>query len=40
MYRLLLVDDEKIERNGILFLMRQLHLQLQITEAARRVDAR
>ncbi len=39
MYRLLLVDDEKIERNGILFLMRQLHLQLQITEAANGKEA-
>ena len=39
MYRLLLVDDEKIERNGILFLMRQLHLQLQVTEAANGKEA-
>lgn len=39
MYRMLIVDDEKIERNGILFLIRQLNLQLSVQEAANGKEA-
>lgn len=33
MYRLLIVDDEKIERNGIKFLLKRLNMEFDITEA-------
>ena len=33
MYKILVVDDEKIERNGIRFLLRQMDLELEILEA-------
>ena len=33
MYHILIVDDEKIERNGIRFLLGQLGQDLEIAEA-------
>ena len=33
MYRILIVDDEKIERNGIRFLLQKLGAEFQISEA-------
>lgn len=33
MYKILVVDDEKIERNGIRFLLKQMNLELEIFEA-------
>lgn len=33
MYKILVVDDEKIERNGIRFLLRQMDLSLEVIEA-------
>ncbi|MBQ8822444.1 MAG: response regulator, partial [Lachnospiraceae bacterium] len=33
MYKILVVDDEKIERNGIRFLLKQMDLELEILEA-------
>ncbi len=34
MYRILIVDDEKIERNGIAFLLRQMKGEFEVSEAA------
>lgn len=34
MYNILIVDDEKIERNGIVFLMKRMGITLEISEAA------
>lgn len=39
MIRILIVDDEKIERNGIKFLLKQLHMEAQIREAVNGVKA-
>ena len=39
-YRVLIVDDEKIERNGIRFLLGQQGRQLEIAEAVNGVEAR
>ena len=39
MYRILIVDDEKIERNGILFLMKQQNIQLIAKEASNGKEA-
>ena len=33
MYKILIVDDEKIERNGIRFLLKKLNLEFEIAEA-------
>ena len=33
MIQILIVDDEKIERNGIKFLLKQLHMEAEIREA-------
>ncbi len=33
MYKILVVDDEKIERNGIRFLLKQMNFELEIVEA-------
>ncbi|MDO5403668.1 MAG: response regulator, partial [Eubacteriales bacterium] len=34
MYNILIVDDEKIERNGIIFLLKKLGFELNVSEAA------
>lgn len=34
MYNILIVDDEKIERNGIIFLLKKLGMELNVSEAA------
>ena len=34
MYRILIVDDEKIERNGIKFLLKKMNISLEILEAS------
>ncbi len=34
MYKILIVDDEKIERNGIKFLLKQSTFEVEVTEAA------
>ena len=34
MYRILIVDDEKLERNGIQFLLKKTGTELEIFEAA------
>lgn len=39
MYKILIVDDEKIERNGIRFLLKKLNLEFEIAEAVNGVDA-
>lgn len=33
MYRILIVDDERIERNGIRFLLKKLNMEFDIDEA-------
>lgn len=33
MYRILIVDDEKIERNGIKFLLNRMKFEVEIAEA-------
>ena len=32
MYKILIVDDEKIERNGIRFLLKKLNLEFEIAD--------
>lgn len=39
MYRILIVDDEKIERNGIKFLLKRAGIECEIAEAANGKDA-
>ena len=39
MVRILIVDDEKIERNGIRFLLKQFHIEADIREAVNGVKA-
>lgn len=39
MIQILIVDDEKIERNGIKFLLKQLHMEAEIREAVNGVKA-
>lgn len=39
MIRILIVDDEKIERNGIKFLLKQMNLELEIFEAVNGLKA-
>lgn len=39
MYRILIVDDEKIERNGIRFLLKKLNMEFDIDEAVNGLDA-
>ena len=39
MYQILVVDDERIERNGIKMLLRHMQLLCEITEAANGRDA-
>ena len=39
MYRILIVDDEKIERNGIRFLLKQLGMDVTVYEATNGVKA-
>lgn len=39
MYRILIVDDEKIERNGIKFLLKQTGIELEIYEACNGKEA-
>ena len=39
MYKLLIVDDEKIERNGIKYLLEEEKLELEIYEAVNGRDA-
>ena len=39
MYRILIVDDEKIERNGIKFLLKRTGIECEIAEAANGKDA-
>ena len=39
MYRILIVDDEKIERNGIRFLLKQTGIELEIYEACNGKEA-
>ena len=39
MYKILIIDDEKIERNGIRFLLKKLNLEFEIAEAVNGVDA-
>lgn len=39
MYRILIVDDEKLERNGIQFLLKKTGTELEIFEAANGRDA-
>ena len=39
MKTILIVDDEKIERNGIKFLLKQLHIEAEIREAVNGVKA-
>lgn len=39
MYRILIVDDEKIERNGIKFLLKQTGIELEIHEACNGKEA-
>lgn len=34
MYRILIVDDEKIERNGIAFLLKQMNCEFEVAEAS------
>ena len=39
MYRILIVDDERIERNGIRFLLKKLNMEFDIDEAVNGLDA-
>lgn len=39
MYKILIVDDERIERNGIRFLLGRLDMELEISEAVNGLDA-
>lgn len=39
MIKILIVDDEKIERNGIKFLLKQMNLELEIFEAVNGLKA-
>ena len=39
MYQILVVDDERIERNGIKMLLRHMQLPCEIAEAANGRDA-
>lgn len=39
MYRILIVDDERIERNGIRFLLKKLNKEFDIDEAVNGLDA-
>ena len=40
MYRILIVDDERIERNGIRFLLKKLNMEFDIDEAVNGLDAK
>lgn len=39
MYRILIVDDEKLERNGIKFLLKKTGTELEVFEASNGRDA-
>lgn len=39
MYRILIVDDEKLERNGIKFLLKKTGIELEVFEASNGRDA-
>ena len=39
MYRILIVDEERIERNGIRFLLKKLNMEFDIDEAVNGLDA-
>ena len=39
MYQVLIVDDERIERNGIKLLLKQLQLPIEIAEASNGKEA-
>jgi len=39
MYNILVVDDEKIERNGILFLIKKMGFDLNVSQASNGLEA-